>query len=236
MVNSIRESVDDFRFQNRKRTHEYRRPTSDRIGPNDMPEAIQPDDHLSRLLAPQDTELPWYKSLYQSVHELIKPEKLPPLELTSRPVAVKDMWGLYKNEPKNLAYSVAFQAALLAIAIWGFNTPTVQKAIKEKMNLIDPNLKPFVPDVKPKNNAMQGGGGGGARETFARFEGPSSQAFDEAVCAPDDCGSHAETGHGSFDPRTSRYATSAVDAQQLGRSAGQADERLERKRFGRRHG
>jgi TonB family protein len=146
-----------------------------------MPEAIQPDDHLSRLLAPQDTELPWYKSLYQTVHDIIKPEKLPPLELTSRPVAVKDMWGLYKTEPKNLAYSVGLQAALLAIAIWGFNTPVVQKAIKDKMNLIDPNLKPYVPEVQQKKNAMQGGGGGGAREPLpvskGRLPKPSMKQF-----------------------------------------------------------
>jgi protein TonB len=146
-----------------------------------MPEAIQPDDHLSRLLAPQDTELPWYRSLYQTLHDIVKPEKLPPLELTSRPVAVKDMWGLYKTEPKNLAYSVGLQAALLAIAIWGFNTPTVQKAIKDKMNLIDPNLKPYVPDVAPKKQAMGGGGGGGAREPLpvskGRLPKPSMKQF-----------------------------------------------------------
>ena len=55
-----------------------------------MPEVMQPDDHLSRLLAPQTTELPWYKSLYENIHDLIKPEKLPPLDVTSKPIPVKD--------------------------------------------------------------------------------------------------------------------------------------------------
>lgn len=50
------------------------------------------DDHLSHLLDAQKAEIPWFKSLYQNFHDLIKPEKLPPLELTSKPVAVKDIW------------------------------------------------------------------------------------------------------------------------------------------------
>lgn len=146
-----------------------------------MPEVIQPDDHLSRLLAPDSAEIPWYKSLYQAIHELIKPEKLPPLEVTSKPVAVKDMWGLYANEKKNFGYSVLIQAAVLAVAIWGFNTPTVQKALKQKLDVFDPNLKPYVPDMKPKQDTMQGGGGGGAREaqpvSKGRLPKPSMKQF-----------------------------------------------------------
>jgi periplasmic protein TonB len=164
---------------------------------NEMPEVLQPDDHLSRLLTPQDTEVPWYKSLYQSVHDIIKPEKLPPLVVTSKPVAVKDMWGLYGNDPKNFGYSVAIQAALLSLALWGFSTPTVQKAIKQKFDLIDPNIKPYVPDVKPKNNAMQGGGGGGAREPLpvskGRLPKPSMKLMNGSNCQ----GSAGCLGNGS---------------------------------------
>jgi periplasmic protein TonB len=51
------------------------------------------DDHLSRLLVDQ-VEEPFYKSLIQNVKDIINPPKLPPLELTSKPVEVKDIWGL----------------------------------------------------------------------------------------------------------------------------------------------
>ncbi|HVW84030.1 MAG TPA: energy transducer TonB, partial [Bryobacteraceae bacterium] len=146
-----------------------------------MPEALQPDDHLTRLLTPQDAEIPWYKSLYQSIHDLIKPEKLPPLEVTSRPVPVKDIWGLYATDPKNRLYSVGIHVAVFALLMWGFTSPTVQKAIKQKFDLVDPNIKPYVPDVKPKANTMQGGGGGGAREPLPVSKGklpkPSMKQF-----------------------------------------------------------
>ena len=146
-----------------------------------MPEAFQPDDHLSRLLAPQSAEMPWYRSLYEAVRDVIKPEKLPPLELTSKPVAVKEIWGLYANDPKKYFYSAGINAGIILILAIGFSTPAVQKLVKQKLDLIDPNLKPFVPDIKPKPAAMQGGGGGGAREVMpvskGRLPKPSMKQF-----------------------------------------------------------
>jgi protein TonB len=142
---------------------------------------MQADDHLSRLLAPQDVEIPWYKSLYQTVHDIIKPEKLPPLEVTSRPVAVKDIWGLYARDPKSRYLSVGIHVAAFSLLMWGFTSPTVQKAIKQNLSIIDPNLKPYVPEMKPKQDSMQGGGGGGAREPLpvskGRLPKPSMKQF-----------------------------------------------------------
>jgi hypothetical protein len=51
------------------------------------------DDNLSHLLLTQ-LEEPWYRGLIRNIGELINPPKLPPLEVTSKPVAVKDIWGL----------------------------------------------------------------------------------------------------------------------------------------------
>jgi periplasmic protein TonB len=109
------------------------------------------DDHLRRLLAP-DTEIPWYKSIYENVRELIQPEKLPPLVLTSKPVAVKDIWGEGTN-PKRVATSVIIHAGIFALLMLIGTNAKVQKAIKEVI-LVAPVLKPM--EAKPN----QGGGGG----------------------------------------------------------------------------
>jgi protein TonB len=139
------------------------------------------DDHLSRLLAPQNTEAPWYLSLYESIHDLFKPPQLPPLEVTSRPVAVKSIWGLYDKDPRSRYISVGVHVAVFALLWFGFTSPAVQKMIKQNTSLIDPNLKPFIPDAKPKQNTMQGGGGGGAREPLpvnkGRLPKPSMKQF-----------------------------------------------------------
>ena len=65
--------------------------------PNNSFPAGSDDDHLSRLLLSQNEE-PIFKSLIRNIKETFNPPKLPPLELTSKPVAVKDIWGLYGNQ------------------------------------------------------------------------------------------------------------------------------------------
>jgi TonB family protein len=114
---------------------------------------VTAEDHLARLLAP-DTEIPWYRSISENVREFIHPEKLPPLELTSRPVEVKDIWGK-GTSPKALASSVLLQGAAVAALFFLVTTPAVKKAIQTAV-LMEPPPPPK--PVQPKPN--QGGGGG----------------------------------------------------------------------------
>src|SRR3982751_6451467 len=58
----------------------------------------QPDSHLDRLLIKSDLDEPWYKLIVRGVRELINPPKLPPLEVTSRPVEGADLGDLNKIE------------------------------------------------------------------------------------------------------------------------------------------
>jgi periplasmic protein TonB len=57
----------------------------------DRPQTLNTDDHLDRLLMSTDIEEPWYKSIVRGIRETISPPKLPPLELTSRPIESADM-------------------------------------------------------------------------------------------------------------------------------------------------
>src|SRR5882757_816793 len=91
------------------------------------------NDHLDRLFAADRAEIPWFISLYQSVRELIKPEKLPPLMLTSQPVAVKDIWGLYQKDPKSRYISVGIHVAVFALLMIGATNKQVQRAIKQSV-------------------------------------------------------------------------------------------------------
>jgi protein TonB len=141
--------------------------------------AAGPDGHLDRLLAPASVEIPWYVSLYGSLRDLVRPQRLPPLQLTSRPVAVKEIWGLYARDSRSRYISVGIHAAVFSLMVFGFTSPSVQKAIRQNFTMLDPNLKPFIPDVKPKQNS--GGGGGGAREALPVTKGqppkPSLKQF-----------------------------------------------------------
>src|ERR1035438_9043567 len=71
----------------------------------------EPNDHLSHLLAPEMDE-PWYKSFFQNIKDMVNPPKLPPLVLTSKPVPVKDIWGLYGRQKKSFAMSTGGQVLI----------------------------------------------------------------------------------------------------------------------------
>ena len=117
------------------------------------------DEHLNRLFSPDKAEIPWFLSLYQNLHDLVKPEKLPPLVLTSKPVAVKDIWGLYAPNPKSFMTSSGVLLGVFLLLIFGATNKRVQEALEESVTIVDPHLTAFKPDVKPAG----GGGGGGDR-------------------------------------------------------------------------
>jgi len=135
------------------------------------------NDHLDRLFAADKAEIPWFVSLYQNVHDLIKPEKLPPLVITSKPVAVKSIWGLYAMNPKSFYTSITILGTVFALLMVTFTSKAVQKKLKDTVDLIDPNIEPY----KPAPKKAGGGGGGGAREIAPVTKGqapkPSMKQF-----------------------------------------------------------
>jgi protein TonB len=134
------------------------------------------DDHLSRLLVDQ-VEEPWYKSLYKNVKETFNPPKLPPLVLTSKPVAVKEIWGLYGSQRKSFMMSTGFQVGVVVLLFTVFSTKPVQNAVKATMTLIMPtDLNEFTPKATPKKDTMHGGGGGGDRSPLPASRGKLPKA------------------------------------------------------------
>ncbi len=130
-----------------------------------------PDDHLARLLC-DDIESPWYKNFVQNLKEIINPPKLPPLEVTSRPVAVKDIWGLYGRQKKSFFMSTGVQGVILLLLIAAFSNKAVQQQVKAVATLIAPvDIAPYQPKAAPKKDLMGGGGGGGDRSPLPASKG-----------------------------------------------------------------
>jgi TonB family protein len=94
-------------------------------------------------------------------------------------MAVKSIWGLYAKDPKSWLISSAFQVGIVLLLLFAFSTKVVQEKLRETVNLVDPNLKPY--EAPPKPKAAGGGGGGGAREVAPVSKGqapkPSMKQF-----------------------------------------------------------
>ena len=138
------------------------------------------DAHLDRLFVP-GVEEPWFHSLIQNLKDLVDPPKLPPLVLTSKPVAVKDIWGLYGRKKESFAMSLGFQTFVVILLFTVASSKTVQKKVGEIIPLIAPDLAPYEPKMAVKKQAMGGGGGGGDRSPLPASKGrlpkPSLKQF-----------------------------------------------------------
>src|ERR1017187_6571078 len=131
------------------------------------------DLHLQRLLA-TSVEIPWYKSLVENVNELIHPKKLPPLELTSTPVAVQDLWGFYGKNHKTAGLStVLIHCGVVALLFTIGTNRHVQQFVKDQITLIAPDIAAYQPKVAQQKKAMGGGGGGGDRSQTPPSKGRS---------------------------------------------------------------
>src|ERR1035438_7233068 len=99
---------------------------ADHSQPND-PNLDGADVHLSRLLC-AEIEDPWYHTFIRNVKEFFNPPKLPPLQLTSKPVPVKDIWGLYGRKKKSFMMSTGVQLGVVALVLILTTNKTVQRS------------------------------------------------------------------------------------------------------------
>src|SRR5579864_3496937 len=140
------------------------------------------DVHLQRLLA-ANIEEPFFRSLARNVKEFIRPPKLPPLEVTSQPVPVKDIWGFYGGQEKRAGVGslLIHVAAIGLLFIIGTNK-AVQQVVRQQIALIAPDLAPYKPTVK--KDPMGGGGGGGDRTPTPASKGKLPKLSDKQFVPP----------------------------------------------------
>jgi protein TonB len=140
------------------------------------PSVFEPHDNLGHLLPPSSLETPFYRSLFDSIKELINPPKLPPLEITSKPVELPTIKGLYGgNELKAGLTSLLVNISIIALLLFLGTNRAVQQKIKEVVTLVAPNLRP----LPPKPDLSKGGGGSPNRTpvTKAELPKPAPKAF-----------------------------------------------------------
>jgi len=133
---------------------------ADQSQPND-PIPNSADDHLNRLFC-AEIEDPWYHAFIRNVKEFFNPPKLPPLEVTSKPIPVKDIWGLYGRKKQSFMMSTGLQVAVVALVFVLTASKTVRTAVKNTV-LYAVDLAPPEVKMKPQPKTSQGGGGGGDR-------------------------------------------------------------------------
>ncbi|HWZ45074.1 MAG TPA: energy transducer TonB [Candidatus Saccharimonadales bacterium] len=107
----------------------------------------------------QEAEQSVWKSLFTNLRETIFPEKLPPLELTSKPVAVKEIWS--RKQPGRAAAGSLTAHGLVVLAVVGVTFLAGHSATTliatQHSQIVTPLLSDYVPSMS-KTSAVAGGG------------------------------------------------------------------------------
>jgi protein TonB len=129
-----------------------------------------------------------FSSLKSNIRAALFPEKLPPLELTSRPVQVRNIWGEYNYKKQSAGVSLAVHilmvGGLIAISIMGARAVKQAEKPRETVTLIAPDLTPQLPMTKKSSTSVGGGGGGGDRDKLQAPKGKLPKLAMEQITPP----------------------------------------------------
>jgi periplasmic protein TonB len=101
-------------------------------------------------------------SLWQNLRDMVSPPKSPPLNVTSKPVAVKDIWSKNTQFTRVQSLSIAFHVLLLVLIIVPILPELMSPATTKANSKFDiTTISPYLPKLAPA--AKKAGGGGGQR-------------------------------------------------------------------------
>ncbi len=128
-----------------------------------------------------------WASLISNIRETFFPEKLPPLQLTSRPVKVRDIWGGYSYKKQGATLSLVVHAlaigGLIGLTILGAKTVKVEE--HPTVALIAPPVSDYLSPISmKKNDVIAGGGGGGDRDKIPAVKGKLPKQAMEQITPP----------------------------------------------------
>ena len=121
------------------------------------PQSAATGHELDALLGRAFEEKPIWKGLYENIHDLFFPKKLPPLELTSTPIPVKDPMAVKAN-PWAVGTAAVINGGILILAISFGAVKVVDQIKKQSENVTDVDVGKY---AMPQSKTQAGGGGGG---------------------------------------------------------------------------
>ena len=139
---------------------------------------------LSRLVI-ESVRDPWYRSLRLYVRSRMREKKLRPLRLTSKPIAVKSIWGTYDYKQQGVSWSAGGHVLLVILMFTVFSGAALQQISGNSIDLvIDFDLSPYLIELRNAPPGDTGGGGGGGQNSPLPQSKGKLPRFDMKQLAP----------------------------------------------------
>jgi len=141
-------------------------------------------EHLDRL-AVTGERLPGHLAFYQNFRDYFFPVKQAPLQVSSKPVQVKSIWGFYSGNERNAQFiSIGVHVGTVALMfLWGA-TQFIQQQSMDTVMLAPIDLALYLPDLPPEPEQMGGGGGGGLNSPIPASKGEAPEPAPEQFVPP----------------------------------------------------
>jgi TonB family protein len=145
------------------------------------PELGRQDDPKEPKLISEIIDEPAWKTIYNNVYDLLFPRKLPPLVLTSTPIAVPDPMKEDRGKASSII-SIATHVVIIGLILWAFLA--VKKVVTKKSQVVtNIDVPQFMP-IAPKGPQMGGGGGGGSHDIIQAPKGRLPKFEENPITPP----------------------------------------------------
>jgi protein TonB len=145
-----------------------------------LPPELDREPAEPKLLAEVIDEPAW-KSMVANIYDLLYPPKLPPLVLTSKPIAVIDPMKEKRSLTSSIV-SVVLHVIIIGLILWAF---LAVKTVVQKKNQLVTNIDvPQYMPIAPKGPQMGGGGGGGAHDILQAPKGRLPKFAEQPITPP----------------------------------------------------
>jgi TonB family protein len=126
---------------------------------------------------------PVWKSMADSIRDIFRPAKLPPLELTSTPVPVADPFAVERDAVSS-GVSFGVHVVIIALIAWFLYMAHLHVVpIKKPEVATAVDVKPYLP-IAPRARTMGGGGGGGSHDILQTPKGRLPQFKKDPIVPP----------------------------------------------------
>jgi len=135
---------------------------------------------LDAFLGKAFEDKPIWTGLWESIRDIFFPPKLPPLELTSKPIPVPDLMAV-KTNPWAVGISTGINLSIAAVLLFFVGKAVVEK-MKAPTNLTSIDVSAYkAPQAK---DLAGGGGGGGEHNIIEASKGKLPKIEDKPIVPP----------------------------------------------------
>jgi TonB family protein len=137
---------------------------------------------LDAFLGKAFEEKPIWSGLYENIHDVFFPPKLPPLELTSTPIPVPDRMAVKAN-PVAIGISTTVNVAILLVLLF-FVGKKIIETVHKPLTATNVDVSEFDLKAPKLANAAGGGGGGGSHEIVDPIKGKLPPRMKDPITPP----------------------------------------------------